>query len=207
MQKQNQPDTVFDALKINLPTPELSAQYCHTFSQWLFDNYGNDNVLMATIHGSYLYGIAHKESDIDCYVVTLHGENTQKEFITDNGYVIDIRCNSLERYVELLGYGAHQAVEAFFSPYAVWNKDSVWYPYLSSQRINLAKFAKKCLSAAESFRERAQLLPDKEEKLLSHATRLEHKVECVLDNNGAYSPIYKKFHETSSKIVQGNSQY
>lgn len=198
MQQNNKFNTDIGALKANLPTPELSVQYCHMFSQWLFENYDNDNVLMATIHGSYLYGTAHKESDLDCYVVTLQGKDIQKEFITDNGYIIDIRCNSLERYVELLGYGAHQAVEAFFSPYAVWGKDSIWYPYLASQRISFASFAKKCLSAAESFRERAQLRPDKAEKLLLHATRLEHSVEYILDNNGIYTPIYKKIGETPS---------
>ena len=77
---------------------------------------------MATIHGSYLYGTAHENSDLDCYIVTLDGENTHTEYTTRNGYVIDVRRNDLKRYTELLKIGAHQAVEAFNSPYAVWNR-------------------------------------------------------------------------------------
>ena len=189
--KKTPVDTGVGALKANLPTPELTVEYCHVFSQWVFDNFGSDDVLMATIHGSYLYGTAHENSDLDCYVVTLDGKNTHKEFRTDNGYILDVRRNSLERYVELVGYGAHQAVEAFYSPYAVWNTTSVWYPFLRAQRTNLASFAKKCLSAADAFREQGELKPEKAKKFFMHADRLEYGVEYALDHNGAYTPVWK----------------
>lgn len=189
--KKTPVDTGIGALKANLPTPELTVEYCHVFSQWVFDNFGSDDVLMATIHGSYLYGTAHENSDLDCYVVTLDGKNTHKEFRTDNGYILDVRRNSLERYVELVGYGAHQAVEAFYSPYAVWNTTSVWYPFLRAQRTNLASFAKKCLSAADAFREQGELKPEKAKKFFMHADRLEYGVEYALDHNGAYTPVWK----------------
>ena len=189
--KKTPVDTGVGALKENLPTPELTVEYCHVFSQWVFDNFGSDDVLMATIHGSYLYGTAHENSDLDCYVVTLDGKNTHKEFKTDNGYILDVRRNSLERYVELVGYGAHQAVEAFYSPYAVWDTTSVWYPFLRAQRTNLASFAKKCLSAADAFREQGELKPEKAKKFFMHADRLEYGVEYALDHNGAYTPVWK----------------
>lgn len=189
--KKTPVDTGVGALKANLPTPELTVEYCHVFSQWVFDNFGSDDVLMATIHGSYLYGTAHENSDLDCYVVTLDGKNTHKEFRTDNGYILDVRRNSLGRYVELVGYGAHQAVEAFYSPYAVWDTTSVWYPFLRAQRTNLASFAKKCLSAADAFREQGELKPEKAKKFFMHADRLEYGVEYALDHNGAYTPVWK----------------
>lgn len=189
--KKTPVDTGVGALKANLPTPELTVEYCHVFSQWVFDNFGSDDVLMATIHGSYLYGTAHENSDLDCYVVTLNGKNTHKEFRTDNGYILDVRRNSLERYVELVGYGAHQAVEAFYSPYAVWDTTSVWYPFLRAQRTNLASFAKKCLSAADAFREQGELKPEKAKKFFMHADRLEYGVEYALDHNGAYTPVWE----------------
>ena len=189
--KKTPVDTGVGALKANLPTPDLTVEYCHVFSQWVFDNFGSDDVLMATIHGSYLYGTAHENSDLDCYVVTLDGKNTHKEFRTDNGYILDVRRNSLERYVELVGYGAHQAVEAFYSPYAVWDTTSVWYPFLRAQRTNLASFAKKCLSAADAFREQGELKPEKAKKFFMHADRLEYGVEYALDHNGAYTPVWK----------------
>ena len=189
--KKTPVDTGVGALKANLPTPELTVEYCHVFSKWVFDNFGSDDVLMATIHGSYLYGTAHENSDLDCYVVTLNGKNTHKEFRTDNGYILDVRRNSLDRYVELVGYGAHQAVEAFYSPYAVWDTTSVWYPFLRAQRTNLASFAKKCLSAADAFREQGELKPEKAKKFFMHADRLEYGVEYALDHNGAYMPVWK----------------
>lgn len=189
--KKTPVDTGVGALKANLPTPELTVEYCHVFSQWVFDNFGSDDVLMATIHGSYLYGTAHENSDLDCYVVTLNGKNTHKEFRTDNGYILDVRRNSLERYVELVSYGAHQAVEAFYSPYAVWDTTSVWYPFLRAQRTNLASFAKKCLSAADAFREQGELKPEKAKKFFMHADRLEYGVKYALYHNGAYTPVWK----------------
>ena len=111
--------------------------------------------------------------------------------MTDNGYVLDVRRNNLERYVELVGAGAHQAVEAFYSPYAVWNTESAWYPFLQAQRTNLADFAKKCLSAADAFREQAEDKPEKAKKFVTHADRLEYGVEHALDHQGAYTPVWK----------------
>lgn len=102
-----------------------------------------------------------------------------------------MRRNSLDRYVELVGHGAHQAVEAFYSPYAVWYTTSVWYPFLRAQRTNLASFAKKCLSAADEFREQGELKPEKAEKFFMHADRLEYGVEHALDHNGEYTPVWK----------------
>lgn len=53
----------------NLPTPELSAQYCYEISQWVFDNYDRDDVIFATVHGSYLYGTAHIRSLISIFML------------------------------------------------------------------------------------------------------------------------------------------
>lgn len=175
-----------------MPQPEQTTKYCQELSQWLFDNFWRDDVLLATIHGSYLYGTAHSESDVDCYVVTLNGSNKHKEYELSNGMTLDVRQNNLERFVELLGSGAHQAVEAFFSPYSVWGTDSPWYPYLRAQKVGLGGFAKKCLSASSAFRKQALEKPEKATKLLRHSERLEYGVVHALGNNGEYSPVWRE---------------
>ena len=177
---------------VEMPQPEQTTKYCQELSQWLFDNFWRGDVLLVTIHGSYLYGTAHSESDVDCYVVTLNGSNKHKEYELSNGMTLDVRQNNLERFVELLGSGAHQAVEAFFSPYAVWGTDSPWYPYLRAQKVGLGGFAKKCLSASSAFHRRASEELEKSDKFLRHAERLEHGVIHALDNNGEYSPVWRE---------------
>lgn len=177
----------------NLPTPELSAQYCYEISQWVFDNYVRDDVIFATVHGSYLYGTAHAESDLDFYVVVEGGESKKEIFGTQNGYVIDVSQKPVEDFVRLLQEGTHEAVEALYSPYSVWDESSAWYSFLKSQKVNLALFAKKHLSAADSFRELAGAKPEEAKKFLAHADRLENNVEEAYANNGFYNPVWKTF--------------
>ena len=177
----------------NLPAPERSAQYCYEISQWVCDNYDRDDVIFATVHGSYLYGTAHAESDLDFYVVVEGGKPTKKIFNTENGYTIDVSQKPVENFVRLLQEGTHEAIEALYSPYAVWDGSSTWYDFLKSQRVNVASFAKKHLSAADSFRRMAEAKPEKAEKLLAHADRLEHNVEEAYTNNGFYNTVWKVF--------------
>lgn len=188
--KQTSPQRGY--LDADFPAPALTTQYCYELSQWLYEHFSKDQeVLMATIHGSYLYGTAHENSDLDCYIVTLDGENTHTEYTTRNGYVIDVRRNDLHRYTELLKIGAHQAVEAFNSPYAVWNTESIWFPYLKAHRTSFGAFAMKCLSASESFIASAQHNEEKQEKMLRHAQRLEDGVLMAAEKDGYYHPVWK----------------
>lgn len=175
----------------NLPTPELSTDYCYEISKWVFDNYDREDIILATVHGSYLYGTAHENSDLDFYVVVEGGKPLKKIFTTPNGYTIDVSQKPVENFIHLLHEGTHEALEALYSPYAVWDEESFWAAHVKSQRVNLASFAKKHLSTADSFREFAKNRPEKAEKFLAHAQRLEHNVEQAYDNNGYYNPVWK----------------
>ena len=60
------------------PKRELTKQFCYEISEWLVDNIDRNDVIMGTVHGSYLYGTAHKDSDLDLYVVVEKGKNKSK---------------------------------------------------------------------------------------------------------------------------------
>lgn len=172
------------------PQPQQTRKFCHQFSQWLFNNAPGD-VLMASISGSYLYGTAHSDSDVDAYVVAIGGKNTQRMIDMGNGLVVDVKYSSLDRFVELVTEGSHQAVEALFSPYAVWDTTSPYYPFLVSHRVSLGAFGRKCSSAATSLRRRGG--NGDGNKFFAHADRLEEYVLHALDNCGEFSPVWREF--------------
>lgn len=69
-------------------------------------------LLLRTIHGSHLYGLAHEGSDRDWYAV--HGEKTTKsrQNIIDNEDTVTV---SYDRFLRLCEKGVPQALEAMFS--------------------------------------------------------------------------------------------
>lgn len=97
---------------------------CHELSQYAFNEaqrqYG-DKVLMATVHGSWLYGTAHEHSDTDLYVVV--DDVRTKQRVDAHG--LDVMRINTAAYFEQLDCGAHQAAEAHYSPYrrcGVWRR-------------------------------------------------------------------------------------
>jgi predicted nucleotidyltransferase len=182
-------------------------QYCSKVSKDLFDYYtAQDNnphhVVFTTVHGSHLYNTHNNTSDLDCYVVLDQCKNNQK--VNEQGY--DVARFNLKMFLSLLNEGSHQAAEALFSPYAVWNTQHPYFHMLKHTRPSVFAFARKSLSAAKKFKltvtdelveqklhnplHPAQLTPNHEKKLL-HAARLEHKTNELLKNGfSTYSPVF-----------------
>ena len=190
------------------------TDYCHRVSIALFEqasaHYSTVNpdgtvtnpVLFATVHGSYLYGTAHQNSDLDYYVV-VDGVKS-KQSVNDAG--VDVQHFSTAKFLELVGAGSHQAVEALYSPYAVFNSDHPYYAMVRHLQPSVFAFLRKSLSAATSFRYRvaeavgARHPPDVPDdvvldvahhKPLRHANRLEDGARTVLHGGfAAYSPVW-----------------
>lgn len=159
------------------PVPELTVEYCHGLSQWALEHCIFDDVIFSTIHGSYLYGTAHQDSDIDIFIVRESGKNKSTN-IDD----IDVQVLNLETFLRLAQTGCHQAVEALYSPYKKFS-NSPYRFLIEHLRVSPYSFAKKALSAAKSFRTRGNV------KGLQHAHRLEESAQQMLC--GEYSPLWK----------------
>lgn len=182
-------------------------QYCTAVSQDLFNHYtaqsnNPHHVVFTTIHGSHLYNTHNNTSDLDCYVVLDTCKNKQK--VNEHGY--DVARFNVDTFLDLLNEGSHQAVEALFSPYAMWNTHHPYFHMLRHTTPSTFAFARKSLSAAEKFKrtvtdelveqklhnplQPAQLTPGHEKKLL-HAARLEHKTNQLLENGfSEYNPVF-----------------
>lgn len=190
------------------------TDYCRRVSIALFEqasaHYSTVNpdgtvtnpVLFATVHGSYLYGTAHQNSDLDCYVVIDDVKN--KQSVNDVG--IDIQRFSTAKFLELVSAGSHQAIEALYSPYAVFNSRHPYYAMVQRLQPSVFRFLRKSLSAATSFRYRVAeavgaphpphvpedaVLDATQRKQLRHAHRLEDGAFTVLHGGFAtYSPVW-----------------
>lgn len=130
--------------------PELDFNDSNTFtpvSQWVFDRFvaAGFDVVLATLHGSYLYGLAHEDSDTDLFVVVAD-DMPNYNCVVDGQ---DVQVLNLKTWVEVLHRGSHQSVEACVSPYKVCSDK--WRAFVNAQRPSRYKFAAKCSSAAESF--------------------------------------------------------
>ena len=128
------------------PQRELTKEFCYEISEWLVDNIDRDDVIMGTVHGSYLYGTAHKDSDLDLYVVVEKGKNKSKVL-----YGQDVQIMNLETFIRNASEGSHQAVEALNSPYKVFNDDSPYKDYIDSLRPSPYNFVKNVEVLAKRF--------------------------------------------------------
>ena len=70
-------------------------------------------VLLRTVHGSRLYGLAHADSDDDNYFVVDQGTRRAKQTIVGKD---DITVLTLAEFAHQIHKGVPQALEALFSP-------------------------------------------------------------------------------------------
>lgn len=106
-----------------------------------------DDIILRTIHGSHLYGLAHKDSDLDVYTVVnnrhLRRRAHQKIAGENDSFVID-----LTYFMHLVESGVPQAAEALFSPIADIDKLG---PFRLYYKLNTAKAANTYRRTIKSF--------------------------------------------------------
>lgn len=91
-------------------------------------------VIFETIHGSYLYGLANTDSDMDFYrVYEGDGVNLRQSM---SGAVDTVR-GDLRAFITRAESGSHQSLEALFSPFKLWGDgmEQKWGSYLANLRI------------------------------------------------------------------------
>lgn len=76
------------------------------------------DLLLETVHGSHLYGLAHADSDLDYYRVWA-GKKNMRQTIQGK---YDITNKSYEQFLHEVSIGVPQALEALWSPIKTVNK-------------------------------------------------------------------------------------
>lgn len=96
-------------------------------------------LIFKTVHGSALYGLAHKDSDLDVYEVY---EGSAARLVHDyqarlTGPGLDTVRGSVEAFVRRAASGAHQSVEAMFSRQKEWAPGMFekWGAYVEGFRV------------------------------------------------------------------------
>lgn len=94
-----------------------------------------DGLIFETVHGSHLYGLAHAGSDRDVFRVycSHDGRRRARQRVSSD---TDVLSMSLDRFLELASSGAHQCVEAMFSPVKIWDPRFAFLrPFVESHRV------------------------------------------------------------------------
>ena len=83
-------------------------------------------MLFKTVHGSHLYGLSHKASDEDFYVVVNTRRNRKAKYARQNiSDGVDTTTVDLGTWVNMCVSGVPQAMEAMFSQMPVFEADGV----------------------------------------------------------------------------------
>ena len=134
-----------------------------TLSQWAFDVLRDAGypVVLATVHGSHLYGTYHEGSDLDLYAVVTgtlgaHGPRPRGLHVVADG--LDVTVLELDTHLASLNSGAHQALEAHGSPWLVL--DPAWAPFLLAHHPSPYKVVAKARSSNENVLSRAATMPE-----------------------------------------------
>lgn len=93
------------------------------------------DIIFYTRHGSRLYGLHHEGSDYDTYTVTTSLKNKAQHDVNKVTGEDKVRVG-LDTFLIRVHEGSHQALEALFSPYKVWNPDYYHLqPMIDSYRV------------------------------------------------------------------------
>lgn len=149
-------------------------------SQFVFDKLVSkgENPVLVTVHGSWLYGTANENSDIDLYAVVNNTSKTNKQKVVGD---LDVAQIGLKTFVKNVSEGTHQAVEALWSPVSV--RDESFGPYLGALRVNPYRFEARARRAQESY---DKLL--EESKAARAQRRFEAEVQSVREY-GSFNPL------------------
>lgn len=149
-------------------------------------------IILKVVHGSYLYGLDHPQSDRDYYQVydfpwKLYRPRQQSHHIIDTHG--DTTTVSLEKFTDSCIKGVPQSLEALFSDSSKWlHYDNSWYDKSKEIKTSLAS---NIPSVLETYRRTAwSFFLDDHFKKNRHALRL-----CLnakdLKAKGSFDPTLK----------------
>lgn len=119
----------------------------------------DDTVILETVHGSHLYGLAHPGSDHDLFRVVY---KRRKALVRFDGHE-DHREFGLDKFLEYVYTGSHQSCEALFSPVAYIHP--YYAPMFRSMRVTGS-------TVSSAYRRTIRAFSFGDEKKRRHAVRL-----------------------------------
>lgn len=173
-----------------MPVKRLTPEFCNAMSQWITKHSGYSNTIFGTIHGSFLYGTAREDSDVNTFIVHVDDDSTVQVDSIEDEMELDVEGVSLTKFIEGLENGNIAYVEALYSPYAFFSDDEI-HKQLMSVEIGKDKFSTQAIEKATEMRSTAENEQDDSNalKYLRHAKRLETAAQTMHD--GQYTPVWK----------------
>lgn len=107
---------------------------------------GENNLIFATPHGSVLYGLDHAGSDRDVMYVYADNRKARQRLDGDLDYV----TVGLGHFLDLAHGGAHQYLEALFSPIKEWCDDG-YKPMIDNMIVPPALVRNKYMRTIKHF--------------------------------------------------------
>jgi len=154
-------------------------------------------VILTTIHGSHLYGLAREGSDIDLFHV-VKGSGTAKHKVTDQ---YDVTTVPFDTFMANVFSGSHQSCEALFSKKAWVHPD--YQPLFSGLRVTGADAFAKYRRTIHSF-------SYGDDKKRRHAVRLGFSLKGLRES-GRFDPELTPNQRTKvivlSQLYRGQSLY
>lgn len=107
-------------------------------------------LIFRTVHGSHLYGLAHKDSDMDFYDVY---EGKTRSLTQNINEGIDVVSGTLDAFLKRAYSGSHQSVEAIFSQEKQWapGMEEKWGPMIDGVRVGGSGVFKKYERTIKKF--------------------------------------------------------
>lgn len=179
----------------SFPTPERTQKFCYEASQWMAENLDVDGLICVTVHGSYLYGTAHEDSDVDFFAVYQDGKKKKNKHKQVGE--LDVQLHSLSTFMENIAEGATNSNEALYSPYLTFVEDSPYEELVRSLRPSKYNMIKKMRGAKKGYLDLSERLSDRDEyksqKCRNHAQRMTEAEKAVIE--GTWTPVWKQFED------------
>lgn len=149
------------------------------------------DVLLSTVHGSNLYGLATSMSDLDNYVVVSEsqGKVKPKQTIIDN---VDTTVIGFNIFMKQVYEGVPQALEALYSPYADIDLLNLRKNYFCNSDIVVNTY----LRTIKNF-----TLDDRHPyRYRKHALRLTYNLNSIL-TYGFFNPVLTEDNKNNIMLV------
>ena len=83
-----------------MPVKRITPEFCHSMSQWITEHSGYSNTIFGTIHGSFLYGTAKEDSDINTFIVHVDDDATVQVDSIEDEMEVEVEGVSLTKFIE-----------------------------------------------------------------------------------------------------------